>query len=273
MRLLAAIAALGLAQAALADEGELSGWAGINYSRGSYGGPGNTEVFSIPFAARYESGPWILRATVPYMRITGTGAVVVPGVGPVKKCDDLLGLGVVNTGCTTAGGNAGSTRTERTSVSGLGDSTASATYMMYGADNRSGAGLTGKIKLPTGDETRGLGTGSTDVSAQADLFKTFGATTLFGGVGYTAFGDSPIARFDDVANASLGVMQRIDADRLGLALDARQAGSPFPLAQRELSAFWIHRVDRSWRVHAYVLKGFADGSPDWGGGISTGYVF
>ena len=249
MRVLAAVAALGLAQAALADSGELSAWSGLNYSRGSYGGPGTTEVFSIPFVGRYENGPWTLRATLPYLSITGAGTVV-PGVGPVKRP-------------TSA----------RTTVSGLGDASASATYTLYGADDRSGAGLTGKVKLPSGDENLGLGTGSTDFSAQGDLFKTFGDTTFFGGLGYTVFGDSPVAQLDNVANSSLGLMQRLGADRLGLALDARQAGAPFPLAQRELSAFWIHRVDRAWRVNAYVLKGFADGSPDWGGGVNAGYAF
>jgi hypothetical protein len=280
MRLLVALAALGLAQAALADDGELSAWAGINYSRGSYGGPGTTEVFSIPFAARYESGPWILRGTLPYLRITGTGIVVVPGVGPVSSASSsgggLLGLPILGGGGSSgnaSGGSPNTTRSERTMVSGLGDATASATYMLYGAGNRWGAGLTGKVKLPTGDETLGLGTGSTDFSAQGDLFKTFGETIFFGGLGYTVFGDSPVAQFDYVANGSLGLVQRFGTDRLGLALDLRQAGSPFPLEQRELSAFWIHRVARAWRVHAYVLKGFADGSPDWGAGTSAGYVF
>jgi hypothetical protein len=287
MRLLGAIAALGLAQAALAAEGELSAWAGASYLSGSYGGPGTTELISVPITARYETGPWILRASVPYLRIKGTGSVVVPGVGRVDGTSnggsalglgDPLGLGVLggggSGGTPASAGTPASTRTTQTSASGLGDASASATYTIYGAGNRSGIGFTGKVKLPTGDETLGLGTGSTDVSAQIDLFRRIDATTLFGGIGYTVFGESPVARLENVPNVSLGLIQRLGADdSVGLALDLRQAGSPAPAAQRELSAFWIHRVDRRWRMQAYLLKGFADGSPDWGTGLSAGYVF
>src|SRR3954469_22069120 len=99
MRLLVALAALGLAQAALAEDGELSAWAGINYSRGSYGGPGTTQVLSIPFAGRSEGGSGILRGTLPYLPITGTGIVVVPGVGPVSSASSsgggILGLPIL----------------------------------------------------------------------------------------------------------------------------------------------------------------------------------
>jgi hypothetical protein len=100
------------------------------------------------------------------------------------------------------------------------------------------------------------------------------ATTVFAGVGYTFFGASPILELENVANGSLGLTQRIAGnDSLGLAFDLRQGGSPAPAPQRELSAFWIHRIDRSWRTHAYVMKGFAAGSPDWGAGIAAAYAF
>jgi hypothetical protein len=38
--------------------------------------------------------------------------------------------------------------------------------------------------------------------------------------------------------------------------------------QREVTAFWNRRLDRDTRLQAYVLKGFAAGSPDWGIGAS-----
>src|SRR5438034_811374 len=72
----------------------------------------------------------------------------------------------------------------------------------------------------------------------------------------------------------LGVPHRTDGgDQIGLAFDARQAGSPAPAPLRELTGFWTHKVDRNWRTQAYVLKGFARGSPDWGAGFSAAYAF
>jgi hypothetical protein len=37
--------------------------------------------------------------------------------------------------------------------------------------------------------------------------------------------------------------------------------------------FVTHRLDRSWRAQAYLMKGFANGSPDWGAGLSASYIF
>lgn len=34
-----------------------------------------------------------------------------------------------------------------------------------------------------------------------------------------------------------------------------------------LTAFYVRRFDRVWKMQAYFLKGFADGSPNWGAGV------
>jgi len=262
MRLLIVVSALCLAQTALAAETELSLGSGLNYSTGTYGGSSSTHILTIPLTARYESEPWTLRATVPYLRITGPSGVF-PGVGRVENrsiLDSIL---------------RSRTQNDRRTVSGIGDSTVSATYTVYsGAANRSGIGLTGKLKFATGDETQGLGTGSNDASFQVEGFQQVDRNTIFGAIGYTMFGDSPITQFENVGNFGLGAMHRTDGgDLVGLAFDARQAGSPAPAPLRELTGFWTHRVDRNWRTQAYVLRGFARGSPDWGAGISAAYAF
>ena len=43
--------------------------------------------------------------------------------------------------------------------------------------------------------------------------------------------------------------------------------------QRELMAFWARRIDKAWKAQLYGLKGFSDGSPDWGAGASVAYAF
>jgi hypothetical protein len=262
MRPAIAVIALCLAQAALAAEGDFSLGSGLNYSSGTYGGSSSTRILTLPLTARYESEPWTLRATVPYLRITGPSAVF-PGVGRVDNrsiLDNVL---------------RSRTQDDRRTVSGIGDSTLAATYTVYsGTANRSGIGLTGKLKFPTGDETQGLGTGSTDASFQIEGFQQLERNTLFGAIGYTAFGDSPIAQFQNVGNLGIGATHRTDGGELiGIAFDARQAGSPAPAPLRELTGFWTHRIDRDWRMQAYVLRGFARGSPDWGAGVSAAYAF
>ena len=255
-------------QLALAHEGEVSIGSGISYSSGDYGGSAATQILTIPFVARYERDAWTLRATLPYQRITGPGNVI-PGIGPVGTVA-ALGNAV---GLPLPGGGTGSQTTSKT-VSGLGDASVAATYMLYSADKAAGVGLTGRVKLATGDEKQALGTGSTDTGMQVEAFRRVERNTLFGAVGYTWFGSSSIAQFQNVANFGISASHRLDGDDLlGMAFDARQAGSPAPVALRELSAFWTHPFDRNWRMQLYALKGFAGGSPDWGAGLNAAYAF
>ncbi len=254
MRALLALAAFGLAHAALAADGTWSVGSGVHYSRGDYGTSTETRIVSIPLNLRYDSDPWIVKVTIPYLRITGAGTVV-PGIGRIDR--NVRG----------AGGE--------TSASGIGDSTISLTYAaFYDSASRTGVDLTGKLKLDTGDENKGLGTGSNDVSLQVDGYRGFERFTAYGSLGYTIFGDSPVVNLQNVLYGSLGLSRRVsESDTVGAELDLRQSGSPAPLPQRELMAFLNHRFDRTWRGQAYLFKGFADGSPDWGAGVSAAYSF
>jgi len=254
-------------QLTLAAEGEFSIGSGVSYSSGDYGGSAATQILTIPFVARYERDAWTLRATLPYLRMTGPGNVI-PGIGPVAV--SALGNTV---GLPLMGGGTSSQTTSKT-VSGLGDASVAATYMLYSADKTAGIGLTGRLKFATGNEQQALGTGSTDTGMQVEGFRRADRNTLFAAIGYTWFGASPLAQFQNVANFGVGATHRLDGDDLlGIAFDARQAGSPAPAALRELSAFWTHPIDRKWRTQLYAMKGFATGSPDWGAGLNAAYAF
>ena len=255
MRKTLAVLALSLARVALAADGELSLGSGLHYSTGKYGGSTTTTILSIPLTARYDTDAWTFKAAVPFLRISGENGVL-PGVGRVE------------------GGARRGRAGDRSSVSGIGDSSVSATYNVTGANARSGLGLTGRLKLATGDESQGLGTGSNDVSFQVDAYQQLERHTVFGVVGYTIFGDSPLANFENVANVGVGLSQKISSgDTIGISFDMRQGGTPAPAPQRELTGFLTHRIDRLWRMQAYLLKGFARGSPDWGAGVSAARVF
>ena len=254
-------------QLTLAAEGEFSIGSGVSYSSGDYGGSAATQILTIPFVARYERDAWTLRATLPYLRMTGPGNVI-PGIGPVAV--SALGNTV---GLPLMGGGTSSQTTSKT-VSGLGDASVAATYMLYSADKTAGIGLTGRLKFATGNEQQALGTGSTDTEMQVEGFRRADRNTLFAAIGYTWFGASPLAQFQNVANFGVGATHRLDGDDLlGIAFDARQAGSAAPAALRELSAFWTHPIDRKWRTQLYAMKGFATGSPDWGAGLNAAYAF
>ncbi len=256
-RLAAVLFVLGAQAAIAADSGTLSLSVGADYSSGDYGTGVNTNIFSIPVTGQYDTGRWLFKLTVPYLRVSGGTAI--PGIGSVPNTNP------------NARGRGGADAT----ASGLGDIVAAAVYNTY-YDRASGTGidLTGKIKFGTADADKGLGTGEHDFSALVDAYQTYGRYTWFGGVGYTVFGSSSFISLDDAFSLALGASYRIDDSRsVGLRLDARDAVSSTAAEQREVTFFWIRKLDKIWKTRAYVLKGFADGSPDWGIGASIAYAF
>jgi hypothetical protein len=266
----AAVAALAFfAGSAFAADGELSLGVGFNYSEGDYGTGADTEIVSIPVTARYEVERWVLKLTVPWIRVSGP-ANVIPGVGQVSNTNPQ------GRGRGAGGGAAAAATTTTTGTeSGLGDIVASATYgAYYDKAARFGVDVTGKIKFGTADEDKGLGTGEHDVALLVEPFKSFDRTTVFGSVGYHMLGASDFLATNDIWSWSIGASHRLDErNSVGAAYDWRERASSGAGNLSEVTFFWSHRLDRQWKAQAYVLKGFSNGSPDWGIGASVAYAF
>src|SRR5258708_5907659 len=144
---------MGAACFALGADGELSLGAGVNYSTGKYGTSAETKIVSVPFNVRYDTDLWTFKLTVPYLSVTGP-ANVIPGVGSFDSSGRPRRRAFAGT----------------TTESGLGDTVASATYnAYYDSTSKRGLDLTGRLKLPTAEADKGLGTGSTDESEQVDV--------------------------------------------------------------------------------------------------------
>lgn len=250
MRRIAAVLAASLAPVVsypLAAD-ELGG--GVHYSTGDYGLSSSTEITSLVFTAEQETGDWRLKLTVPYLEVTGP-ATVIPGIGNVGRAAN----------------------TTKSTSAGLGDIVGAATYGLYFARGTA-IDLTGRVKLPTADADEGLGTGEMDFGFQVDAYQAMERVTPFVGIGYTFFGDPAFASLNDVWNYSIGATYRIDErDSAGLSLDGRQQVSADSGKMREIVGYWMRRFQGPWRAQFYFLKGFADGSPDWGAGATALYAF
>lgn len=249
----AACAGILVALGAEAQESPLRLGGGLHYSSGEYGTTTTTRITTVEATARYEAGPWVYRATVPFLRVEGN-TNVIPGIGRAR-------------------GSSAGTRTG--TASGLGDIVAAATYSAYyNPASTLGMDLTGKIKFGTADESEGLGTGENDVAFLVDLYRTFGRITGFGGVGYHVMGDSPALPLENGWSANLGATYKLDErDSIGAMIEGRERVAPGGSRTRELIAFWTRKVERSWRAHAYGLIGLEEGSPDWGLGLSLARPF
>lgn len=244
------LAAALVSQSALAD-GNFTLKTGLDYTTGKYGTNTSTEITAIPFIGSYETGNWTLKASIPYVRITGSDNVVA-GVGAVRRTSTV-------------------TRTD----SGLGDLTTSATYAFtLDPKSQTGVDVTAKIKFGTADSDRGLGTGENDYWILIDPYTKMGNMTWFGGVGYGMLGSSDTLKLKDVVSANAGLSYKLDQQAsIGAMLDYRSKSTDTGFSQRELTAFYSRKLSGGYKMQAYAVKGFSDGSPDWGGGVNVAYAF
>ena len=249
--LITACAGMLVVLCAQAQESPLTLGAGVHYSSGDYGSTIETRIMSLAATARYETGSWVYRATVPYLSVKGD-TNVIPGVGQASGVPVRAG-----------------------SESGLGDIVLSATYAAYyNKATTLGMDLTAKLKLATADESKGLGTGEHDLALLVELYQTYERITGFGGVGFHILGDSPSLPLENAWSANLGASYKLDErDSVGAMLEGRQRVVAGGAPQRELVGFFTRRLDRAWKAQAYALIGLADGSPDWGLGASLARPF
>jgi len=242
-----------MAMPALAEDkkGSFSLTTGAEYTTGDYGGSGSIDEWYVPVTGKYRTGPYVLRLTVPYLRVTApAGTIVTGGGGP----DNV----VPGTG-------------PRTTEDGLGDIIAGVTYRdLLGTESSRNLAvdLTGKIKFGTADENKGLGTGENDYTIQTNVYKFIDRWTPFAMLGYRYRGDPPGANLNNGWIADAGARYRV-SDQTGLSGDYYYRESSVSGADdpQELSVTLDYRLSPDHKILGYLIKGISDGSPDWGVGI------
>lgn len=220
---------------------------GFDYSRGGYGFAIDTEVFSVPLNIGYERGSWRLNANLSYLTIKGPATVV---------------------------GGSGTLRPTASSESGFGDIYLGATYHFGPVAGQLNLDATARVKLATAAEDRGLGTGANDYYGELTAFETFGNVTPFATVGYRTLGDTALYQLSNGAYVTGGAHFRVSPRSvISTLINWRQ-----PIVQGgdrsvDATVMFTHDVNANWRLVAYVLKGFTDGSPDLGTGLQLNYHF
>jgi hypothetical protein len=243
--------------AAAADGLTLS--AGFDYSTGKYGGSESTDVLYLPVIVQYESGPLILKLTVPHIEISRPAGIGSNSIVPVE--DDSI--------------PATATVGQSNKVSGLGDAVGAVTYNLF-FDGASGLviDVTGKAKFATGDQNQGLSTGKNDYALQVDGYKAIGQTSLLATVGYKWMGKPDGFDFRNVPYASAGIAYKVGAaTTVGTIADYRGSVVSAAPSHRELTAYVAHHIDKNWKLQGYLVGGLSSTSPDVGIGALIGYVF
>src|SRR6266511_3076965 len=166
---------LGAVPALVADGPRFSLSSSFNYSKGDYGTSEDTEIIYVPFTFGVKLDRFELRLTVPYIRQTSQTVTLTGGGVAVRKDKKAQAAQATDT------------------ESGLGDVLLRGSYiLLQEQDVWPEVTPYFKIKFPTADEDRGLGTGEFDETFGVDLAKRL-VDGLFGYVGlaYTFIGSPP----------------------------------------------------------------------------------
>jgi hypothetical protein len=227
---------------------------GVDYSSGDYGDVIDTTILYVPFTFTYEQYPLTFKITIPWLEIEGPGNVIGGG----------------DAGVVIGGGSA-----TKTTESGMGDIWTSLAYSVEAIPaDWFYLDLIAKVKLPTGDDDRGLGTGERDWTLQADFFKSLGKFSPLATVAYKIKGDPPGFKLDNVWYLSVGgAYQFSDQTSAGATIDFQEAATETSDDAFELFGYVTHKLTPAWSVTAYGYGGFTDGSPDEGVGLQIGYRY
>ncbi|NQY96643.1 MAG: hypothetical protein HRT82_05740 [Henriciella sp.] len=222
---------------------------GAEFTTGDYGGGADTDVFYAPIALGLDSGEWSIRASIPYLELSGPGVFLGEDLPLVRDV-------------------AAPVRMANEEISGFGDLSLRITKTTrLDAEGKWELDLTGRVKLPTADNMDGLGTGETDYAASADLIRNVGAWSWFAGGGYRVNGDPEGRDLNDIAFGSLGAVRYTQAgSSWGVAYDYSQAASDGVDDAHELSTWLSFGLTSDVRLQLYGLTGLSDGGPDYGGG-------
>lgn len=221
------------------------------YFSGEFGGGIETRISYVPFILTARSRRNEFRTTVPFLSIQTDQAVTFVG------------------GEVIPAGSGG-----RQTESGLGDVVLQDDYYFTEGSTHAPwifAGL--RIKLPTGDESRGLGTGETDFGPGGGIIQPLGSRwSLLGEARYVIRGDPPGADYRNTLWVTAGTQVRAsESSWVSLFYDRRESVLRGRSAIQDVSAGYDVRISPAVKLRSAVFAGLSDTAEDYG--VSLGFSF
>lgn len=217
-----------------------------NYTTGTYGSGERTNTYEVPLKVQWRDGPWVAAIRIPYLQVTGPqssvpnlGVVGSPTSAPVRGLDDIRVYG----GARVLGGREDSVM-----------------------DLELGAGS----KLPTGDASRGLGTGQFGIYTQAIItlyaMRDLSVDFTFGRLFRTRHPSSPGLRdfFYGFTSIDWNIASKVT---IGAALDVQQKSVSRGTPVLEAGPYAEYQVARNTRVGVSAFWGFTRNSSAFGCGL------
>lgn len=256
--LIGVVAFLCVASAASASGADLKDWkvsASANFETGNYGSSNRTDTWYLPVTVKKDlpDGAFF-SVTIPYVSQTGDASVSNIGGSPFKIKPST---GAVATS------------------SGLGDVILRGGYTLITENKNVPFDLTlnAKIKVPTADDSKGLGTGEFDAGAGLEFAKSLpSGFTGYLDLYYTSIGDPSGLDLDDRFFFDIGFSRKLDPmwtvsafyeESNTLVKDATNI--------RDLMVNFEYKADERTRVFLGGTLGLTETSPDFG--LTAGVSF
>jgi hypothetical protein len=249
----------------------------VNYSSGSYGTDSRTNILYAPMTVRRVFRDGDVSLTIPFLSISGTGAVRMVGGVPTRTSNAIAGpVGALAAVSRSGKGPGVSPLAAATTDSGLGDMILRGRYYLIEESSVMPlVAVTGRVKLPTADADRGLGTGEFDEGAGAELTKTLGDGWLaYLDGGYNLIGDAPGTNFNNQWWYDVGVGYDVtESLHMSVFYEEYRALVNTVNNARDLLAVANYVVDDTVHLTGSLLVGLSNGAPNYGFGGGVRFRF
>lgn len=219
----------------------------LSYLSGNFGTTTRTDILYVPLTVRRLFANGDLALVIPYVSITTTGLVTLVG-GEPERIDRQ-------------------TVRQRTTNSGLGDLIVRGRY--YVLDERGffpTIAIIGRVKIPTADKNKGLGTGEFDEGGGLEVFKRLSDNLLgFLDGGYIIIGQPEGLPLRNQWYYDLGLGYYLTKAFLASVYyeeyRALVSGLQNP---RDMLFVLNYKATETFRLNASTQIGLSNGAPDYG---------
>lgn len=222
---------------------------GLEYETGDYGTSSTTDLLQLPVGIDYLNGRLSAGLNTSFLAAKSNGAITVSSMGRMTSISHST--------------------VRDTTVSGIGDVNMYASYRLPTTDEAEiSYHITGRVKIGTADQNKGLGTGENDYAIEGGVLTRLQKLYLFANLGYQLTGDSTTVNYKNVWYGNAGTTYPLSTSRsLGAILELSQAATPGFDSPAQLTMFLNQAITRQRQLYFYVLLGLSNGSPDSGAGV------
>lgn len=256
-----------------------------SYSSGNFGTNTTSEFVYVPFSVRRYFRDGDVSLVIPFVSVTSNGTATLVGGQPIQtlpgRClkkggteidtDKPECLTLLNAGQGVAGQAA-----QRVTNSGLGDIILRGRYyLVEERDYVPLIAITGRLKIPTASEGKGLGTGALDHGYGIEISKLIGEKWLaFLDGGYNFIGNPDGVELQNQYWYDIGAGYYFTKNLLGsVYFEEYRALVPGLVNIRDLFFAMNYKASSAWRFNGGVAVGLSNGAPDYVLSIGTSYRF